>query len=70
MSNQTKAAGGLSDPGRIKEVLSRHGFHFSKALGQKRSNLLWAAERGYPLTIRPEEGTPPGEVRITPAKST
>ena len=34
MSNQTKAAGGLSDPGRIKEVLSRHGFHFSKALGQ------------------------------------
>ena len=42
----------------------------SKALGQKRSNLLWAAERGYPLTIRPEKGTPPGEVRITPAKST
>ena len=34
MSNQTKAAGGLSDPGRIKEVLSRHGFQFSKALGQ------------------------------------
>ena len=34
MSNQTKAAGVLSDPGRIKEVLSRHGFHFSKALGQ------------------------------------
>lgn len=25
---------GLSDPGHIKEVLSRHGFHFSKALGQ------------------------------------
>ena len=24
----------LSDPGQIKEVLSRHGFHFSKALGQ------------------------------------
>ena len=24
----------LSDPGHIKEVLSRHGFHFSKALGQ------------------------------------
>lgn len=25
---------GLSDPGRIKEILTRHGFHFSKALGQ------------------------------------
>lgn len=25
---------GLSDPGHIKEVLARHGFHFSKALGQ------------------------------------
>lgn len=25
---------GLSDPGNIKEILSRHGFHFSKALGQ------------------------------------
>ena len=25
---------GLSQPGRIKEVLARHGFHFSKALGQ------------------------------------
>ena len=24
----------LSDPGHIKEVLARHGFHFSKALGQ------------------------------------
>lgn len=24
----------LSDPSHIKEVLSRHGFHFSKALGQ------------------------------------
>ena len=24
----------LSDPGQIKAVLSRHGFHFSKALGQ------------------------------------
>lgn len=24
----------LSDPGQIKEVLSRHGFYFSKALGQ------------------------------------
>lgn len=24
----------LSDPGQIKEILSRHGFHFSKALGQ------------------------------------
>lgn len=24
----------LSDPGQIKEVLARHGFHFSKALGQ------------------------------------
>lgn len=25
---------GLSDPGNIKEILTRHGFHFSKALGQ------------------------------------
>ena len=25
---------GLSDPRRIKELLARHGFHFSKALGQ------------------------------------
>lgn len=25
---------GLSDPGKIKEILTRHGFHFSKALGQ------------------------------------
>ena len=24
----------LSDPGRIKEILTRHGFHFSKSLGQ------------------------------------
>lgn len=24
----------LSEPGQIKEVLTRHGFHFSKALGQ------------------------------------
>ena len=28
------ANSGLSDPGKIKEILTRHGFHFSKALGQ------------------------------------
>ncbi len=28
------ANSGLSDPGKIKEILIRHGFHFSKALGQ------------------------------------
>lgn len=28
------ANSGLSDPGKIKEILARHGFHFSKALGQ------------------------------------
>ena len=32
--NETPRQSGLSDPGRIKEILSRHGFHFSKALGQ------------------------------------
>lgn len=32
--NETSRQSGLSDPGRIKEILSRHGFHFSKALGQ------------------------------------
>ena len=36
----------------------------SKALGQKRANLLWAAEQGYSLIIRPAEGISPGEVRI------
>lgn len=28
------ANSGLSDPGKIKEILTRHGFRFSKALGQ------------------------------------
>ena len=28
------ANSGLSDPGKIKEILTRHRFHFSKALGQ------------------------------------
>ena len=28
------ANSGLSDPGKIKEILTRYGFHFSKALGQ------------------------------------
>lgn len=33
-SHTPQAQSGLSDPGRIRELLSRHGFHFSKALGQ------------------------------------
>ena len=34
MSESSKKAGSLADPGVIREVLGRHGFHFSKAMGQ------------------------------------